>query len=238
MKSEDRIIDILQHRIEVAERILEKGEVKPGQLKMWTGSVMHNLKLVYGDVKNIAVLWHPERMQTDRSSLDELVHRKDLLVKYLANLQLIGENIYSNDNTESRIFIGHGQSPIWRELKDFVFHRLDLPWDEFNREPIAGITTTERLNEMISSAMFAFLIMTAEDEQPDDSIRARQNVVHEAGLFQGKLGLRKAIILLEDGCSEFSNIYGLSQIRFPRGKISASFEEVRMVLEREGIVKS
>jgi hypothetical protein len=35
---------------------------------------------------------------------------------------------------------------------------------------------------------------------------------HEVGLFQGRLGFEKAIVLLEDGCEEFSNIKGLVQM--------------------------
>ena len=62
------------------------------------------------------------------------------------------------------------------------------------------------------------------------------NVIHEAGLFQGNLGFDKAILLLEEGCQEFSNIQGLGQIRFPKGNIKASFEDVRRVLEREGVL--
>jgi predicted nucleotide-binding protein len=88
---------------------------------------------------------------------------------------------------------------------------------------------------MLDQAAFAFLVMTAEDEHADTSLHARENVIHEVGLFQGRLGKRKAIILLEEGCSEFSNVIGLGQIRFPRGNISACFEEVRRVLERETI---
>ena len=78
--------------------------------------------------------------------------------------------------------------------------------------------------------------MTAEDEQLDGTNYARLNVIHEAGLFQGRLGFDKAIILLEDGCVQFSNIDGLGQIRFPKGQISAKFEEIRNVLE-ERMVK-
>ena len=89
---------------------------------------------------------------------------------------------------------------------------------------------------MLSQAGFAFLIMTAEEERDDGTVHARMNVVHEVGLFQGRLGIRKAIVLLEQGCSEFSNITGLSQIRFPKGDVSARFEEIRRVLEREGLV--
>ena len=136
----------------------------------------------------------------------------------------------------SSVFIGHGRSPLWRELKDFVQDRLGLPWDEFNRVPVAGVTNVERLDQMLDDAGISLLILTAEDERTDGRVSARQNVVHEAGLFQGRLGFSRAIMLLEEGCEEFSNIAGLGQIRFPAGNISAVFEEVRRVVEREGFV--
>jgi predicted nucleotide-binding protein len=136
----------------------------------------------------------------------------------------------------TNVFIGHGRSSAWRELKDFVQDRLGLPWDEFNRVPVAGVTNIARLSEMLDAAAIALLVMTAEDEMADGDLQARMNVVHEAGLFQGRLGFTKAIVLLEDGCKEFSNIQGLGQIKFPRGKIAAAFEEVRQVLEREGLI--
>lgn len=138
----------------------------------------------------------------------------------------------------TNVFIGHGRSPLWRDLKDFVRDRMRLPYDEFNRVPVAGVTNVARLAQMLDDAAVAFVVMTAEDEQADGAVRARMNVVHEAGLFQGRLGFTRAIVLLEEGCEEFSNIQGLGQIRFPRGDIRAAFEEVRQVLEREGLVPS
>lgn len=135
-----------------------------------------------------------------------------------------------------RVFIGHGRAHAWRDLKDFIQDRLDLPWDEFNRVPVAGVTNIARLSQMLEQSAIAFLIMTAEDEQADGKVHARQNVIHEAGLFQGKLGFSRAIVLLEEGCEEFSNIQGLGQIRFPSGRISAVFEDIRLVLEREGLL--
>lgn len=139
--------------------------------------------------------------------------------------------------TGGRVFIGHGRAHAWRDLKDFLNDRLDLEHDEFNRESVAGISTTERLETMLDNAAFAFIVMTAEDQSVDGQMNPRMNVVHEAGLFAGKLGFRKAIVLLEDGCQEFSNITGLGQIRFPTGNISAVFEEIRRVLEREAIIR-
>lgn len=138
----------------------------------------------------------------------------------------------------TNVCIGHGRSPIWRELKDFVQDRLHLPWDEFNRVPVAGVTNTARLSEKLDAAAIAFMILTGEDEQADGKRHARMNVVHEAGLFQGRLGFTRAIVLLEEGCEEFSNIEGLGQIRFPKGNIKAVFDDVRRVLEREGILEA
>lgn len=137
----------------------------------------------------------------------------------------------------TNVFIGHGRSLLWRELKDFINDRLHLPWDEYNRVPVAGITNIARLSVMLDSATIAFLIMTGEDQRADGKLRARMNVIHEAGLFQGRLGFTRAIILLEEGCEEFINVEGLGQIKFPKGNIKAAFDEVRQVLEREGILQ-
>jgi len=51
---------------------------------------------------------------------------------------------------------------------------------------------------MMNHAGIALLVLTAEDETADGKEVARQNVVHEAGLFQGRLGFARAIILLEE----------------------------------------
>jgi len=42
--------------------------------------------------------------------------------------------------------------------------------------------------------------------------------------------------MVEEGSELFSNSDGLGQLRFPAGHIGAAFEDVRRVLEREGLV--
>jgi predicted nucleotide-binding protein len=144
----------------------------------------------------------------------------------------------ANVRAPRHVFIGHGRSLVWRDLKDFITDRLGLQYDEFNREPAAGTSTLDRLKTMLDDAAFAFLVLTAEDGHLDGTQHARENVVHEAGLFQGRLGFERAILLIEEGCAEFSNIAGLTHLSFPRGNIKAISEEIRRVLEREGILRA
>jgi predicted nucleotide-binding protein len=160
----------------------------------------------------------------------------DICTKAASHLERKNRKNPAEARVGTNVFIGHGRSGAWRELKDFVQDRLGLPWDEFNRVPVAGVTNIARLSEMLDAAAIALLVMTAEDEMADGEHQARMNVVHEAGLFQGRLGFTKAIVLLEESCREFSNIQGLGQIRFSQGNIAAAFEEVRRVLERERLI--
>jgi predicted nucleotide-binding protein len=59
---------------------------------------------------------------------------------------------------------------------------------------------------MLNKTCFALLVMTAEDAHDDGKTHARENVVHEIGLVQGRLGFRKSIIVRQNGTAEFSNI--------------------------------
>jgi hypothetical protein len=230
---EPAIIEWLLSRAKLAEeKLLTKPSIGLGQVKMWSGSIRSRLNKIYGGDHPLPLRWLPKEIADDVDPKTELARRIQLVKEIASGFEQMDKRSYHGP---ARVFIGHGQSPVWRELKDFLQDRLGLAWDEFNREAVAGVSTFERLSEMLDAADFAFMVMTAEDMHDDDTVHARQNVVHEVGLFQGRLGPRKAIILLEQGCSEFTNIVGLSQIRFPKNNVGAAFEEIRRVLEREKV---
>ena len=182
---------------------------------------------------HIRVLAHVWCFQTTTTAIESLADITRLVAKHIYRE---GQHRKRGISVGDRVFIGHGHSHVWRELKDFLEDKLGLRVDEFNRVPTAGVSIVSRLKIMLDSATMAFLIMTGEDEQPDGTRRARENVVHEAGLFQGRLGFERSIVLLEEGCDKFSNNAGLGYIRFPKGNIRAVFQDVREVLEREGVI--
>jgi Predicted nucleotide-binding protein containing TIR -like domain len=132
-----------------------------------------------------------------------------------------------------RVFIGHGHSPLWRALKDHLQDLHGYTVEAFETGARAGHAARDVLEELLDHASFAILVLTAEDETADGTLRPRQNVIHEAGLFQGKLGFRRAILLREEGCEEFSNVQGVQDIRFSPGNIKEVFGDVLATLRRE-----
>jgi Predicted nucleotide-binding protein containing TIR-like domain len=170
--------------------------------------------------------------------LSEMGVSNDALDAVLNILVFVREfSIRRPRSTRSLIFVGHGRSDDWKRLDPFLTG-LGLEIEEFNRDPSAGVSTTERLSDMLSKACFALIAMTAEDLHDDGKIHARENVVHEIGLFQGKLGFRKAIIVKRTDSEKFSNLDGLTYISYPKGGIERAFPEIIRTLIREGVLDS
>ena len=133
-----------------------------------------------------------------------------------------------------RVFIGHGGSGEWQKTERWL-RTLDIEVKAYETLPHSGRTIERVLTDALQWANFALLVMTAEDERADATMQARQNVVHELGLFQGRLGWDQALVLLEDGTTEFSNIAGTNQFRFPAGAIDAKHGDIIVALrERFG----
>ena len=132
-----------------------------------------------------------------------------------------------------KVFIGHGHNSQWKDLKDHLHEKHKLGVDAYEIGARAGLTIKEVLDDMLTSSSFALLVLTGEDLDAKRHLHARENVIHELGLFQGRLGWRKAIALLEEGVEEFSNIHGLIQIRFNKGNIRETFGEVLATIKRE-----
>jgi predicted nucleotide-binding protein len=114
---------------------------------------------------------------------------------------------------------------------------MHLKVEEWESKPRAGHHNVEVLKGILDACGFAVIVATAEDATRGGGVRARQNVVHEIGLFQGRLGFEKVAILMQDGVQEFSNLAGLQVITFPGDEVKAAFHDLDEMLRREGMVK-
>ncbi len=135
----------------------------------------------------------------------------------------------------STVFIGHGHSKTWEIVSEFVVG-LGLPVREFNSQSAIGVTNIERLSSMLDDAALALVVMTGDDRW-GKSARARQNVIHEIGLFQGRIGFERTAVLREPGVEGFSNFDGLGYIEIEKGRLGAKAErDLRAVLVRERLL--
>jgi hypothetical protein len=147
-----------------------------------------------------------------------------------------------------RIFLGSSgkQSKLiqglTRGLEDFA--RVD-PWTtSFN----PGTTTIERLVELAHEVDFAAFVFAQDDwtavnvsaapSEGSGQASPRDNVVFEAGLFGGVLGMRRTFILHADGAKLPTDLLGLTSIRYgAKGTATetrAVCEKVRKAIETEG----
>ncbi len=154
-----------------------------------------------------------------RNQLETLVRDIEQIFELRANSELAAPV----SSSPARVFISHGRANDWTEVQAFIEKDLELPTLELAQEPNRGRTILQKLDEESSSCSFAVIVMTGDDQDSEGNPRARENVMHEVGYFQGKYGLSAVCLLHEEGTSIPSNIHGLVYIPFPTGYVSATF---------------
>src|SRR5689334_12436453 len=144
-----------------------------------------------------------------------------------------------------RIFLGSsGQQEkliqaLTRGLKDIA----DVePWTTvFN----PGVSTLERLVELTQEVDFAAFVFALDDwtsnpsaEPGQGQASPRDNVVFEAGLFGGALGMRRTFILHAKGAKLPTDRRGMTAVRYPPELTAADMrtvnQKLRKAIEDEG----
>jgi predicted nucleotide-binding protein len=163
-----------------------------------------------------------------RQPVEAVVRDLDYIFEVKAGSQ---SPLASATGTPQRIFVSHGSAPDWREVQLFIERDVELETLELAQQPNRGRTVLQKLAEESGQCSFAVIVMTGDDAVPDDAPRARENVIHEIGYFQGRYGLDRVALLYEEGTNIPSNIHGLVYIAFPKGLISASFGTLQRELK-------
>ena len=147
-----------------------------------------------------------------------------------------------------RIFLGSSgkQEKLLKSLTTGLASVADVvPWTtSFN----PGTSTLDRLVELTSEVDFAAFIFAQDDwttptpGDPGTSIPGqaspRDNVVFEAGLFGGALGMRRTFILHANGAKLPTDLLGLTCVRYADAltptELKTVNQKVRKAIEAEG----
>ncbi len=224
----------------ITELVLETGD---DQQKDEGIKVAHRCRNKYTDLPIVLLTGDNDAIDRAQGRFTEITHprlfcSKDVTPEWIAYDIIDFVNLVNGKPKGNKVFIGHGgKSNEWLKLEKFLTGDCNLEVAEFDNEPAAGKSIKERLIELVEASQFAILILTKEDEQIDGSFRARQNVIHEVGLFQGALGFDNAIVLIEEGCETFSNHGGIIRINFQKDKINAVFHEISRILKDRRIIE-
>lgn len=131
-----------------------------------------------------------------------------------------------------RVFVAHGRSSSWRSVADALRddHGLEVLYFESLKR--AGMTVNQVLETALGLATHAIAVMTAEDHLEGGIRRSRQNVIHEIGLFHGRLGFDRVIILHEASVERFSNMEGIIYIPFDANSPELSVAKIIAALDK------
>ena len=144
-----------------------------------------------------------------------------------------------------RIFLGSSgkQAKLVQALTRGLSDVADVePWTAvFN----PGVSTLDRLVELSREVDFAAFVFAQDDwtSSPSETTAAgqaspRDNVVFEAGLFGGALGMRRTFILHAKGAKLPTDLLGMTAVRYPDALTPADMRVVnhklRKAIEDEG----
>jgi hypothetical protein len=142
-----------------------------------------------------------------------------------------------------RIFLGSSaqQADLLEAIAQGLEDVADVePWmTTFN----PGRSTLDRLVELSQQVDFAGFVFAQDDWTTTDATQAgqaspRDNVVFEAGLFGGALGIRRTFILHADGSKLPSDLLGLTSVRYDPAtgpeEVGAIVGKLRKAIESEG----
>src|SRR4029453_778694 len=138
-----------------------------------------------------------------------------------------------------RIFLGSSgkQAKLVQALTRGLAEIADVePWTTvFN----PGVSTLDRLVELTHEVDFAAFVFAQDDwtsNAPDAAGQGqaspRDNVVFEAGLFGGALGMRRTFILHAKGAKLPTALLGMTAVRYPEQLTPADLREVNQKLRK------
>lgn len=179
---------------------------------------------MYNDIPDTKI---PESMGSMQGGSLYEQYRIEPLVQNLSYILELSSQIrigqdHEDKESQKKVFISHGRSKEWTKIQPYLERDLGIQTLELAQEPNLGRTILQKLNEESQKCSVAVIVMTGEDMTEDGEIRARENVLHEIGFFQGAYGFSRIILLHEHGVNIPSNIHGLVYIGFPKDTAEAA----------------
>jgi CAP12/Pycsar effector protein, TIR domain len=220
------------------------------QYKKWTEDNVKLLKIIF-NTEQIAKAYlytsgvtnakadrenpFPGRHKNFQNTLKAKLNKLETIINGLESFQTEFDSVEKpiNDNC---IFVGHSRSKLLTKLIAFLEDELNIKTITYDSESKEGDSITSVSEKLLNTVAFAILILTPEDETKEDKIKVHRNLVYETGLFQGKLGFKKVLILHQRGIGDLPDFTKAHSIKLIDKNIEQIFIEVKQILKSENII--
>lgn len=232
--SEKSIYERLMQQIEKGRKILLKPEIKPGLVKLWIVPVKTQLKKLFGADSPPVIECESIMSHSDLEPKQSLVSQLDILERLALNLNMLWDMSRQpkiQNDVINKIFLGHGRNPVWSRILAFIKDELGFSVEAFESESRVSSHIIEILSKFLNECDAAVIVLAGDDYTSTGNVRARQNVVHEIGLFQGRYGFDRVILFQEATIEEFSNVSGLQTVRYSSSPEEGFYELQRALMK-------
>jgi len=199
-------------------KYIEKG---PGAMAEVTASVLEALN----PTKELT-LFLPEKKRKDLAELQKLQNKNEneIIIDGIDCLKA------RHPKGISKIFLGHGHNQVWVQIEKYI-KELGYNVESFETQKYNSPRIFDKLIKLLNECNVAVMVMSGDDSNSNGTIHARQNVVHEIGLFQGRYGLERVIMFRQSNVEVFSNIGGFLTISYENEPNKENFEELKNILD-------
>lgn len=126
-----------------------------------------------------------------------------------------------------RILIGrNGTDRLFRPIAESLTedgYRVE----ELESSPVGAHSTGSAAQDALNKVDMAFLVIRAVDgKDVGGPVRPFQRIIREAGVIQGKLGMDRVMLLVDDSVKGISSDTGLGVIRYPTDSPESVYDDV------------
>ncbi len=207
MKRNRELLEGIQRKV---EELPIKDEKELDAIKKKTKMLIRN---IFGDTSEYLAdldgIWFYPPMGEDSDNywwLSGQGKLLNLLSTMIEEINLFGLEKEIDTKTEQKtqkndvksVFIVHGHNEEMKLAVARTTEKLGLDAIILHEQPNQGRTIIEKFTDYGSSASFAIVLLSPDDELLSGSLRARQNVILELGFFIGRMGRSNVLVLFKE----------------------------------------
>lgn len=128
----------------------------------------------------------------------------DITKKQIAKLRGIYElqtstgDLIATECRDFNVFIGHGHHLLWTRVALHLLEDYNIKSVYYENQCRVDVSIDDTIEEFLQNNKIKFAIFTLmkEDETADSNKRARQNVIHELGIFRSRLNSKRVAMIV------------------------------------------